>query len=195
MSDRFDECLPRVLQHEGGFVDHPDDPGGATNQGITLATYQRHFPNGTVAALKAIGSKQVAEIYRKDYWDKVRADDLPRGLDYAVFDFAVNSGPGRAAKFLQRLVSVTQDGAIGPVTLRAVKSYDAETLIRRLCQARLDWLHGLRHFATFGNGWTRRVNEVELHAKADLARPAPKPAPKPKPVPWWVRLINILKGK
>ena len=193
MSDRFDECLPRVLQHEGGFVDHPDDPGGATNQGITLATYQRHFPNGTVAALKAIGPTQVAEIYRKDYWGKVRADDLPRGLDYAVFDFAVNSGPGRAAKFLQRLVSVTDDGAIGPVTLRAIQSYDTEVLIRRLCQTRLDWLHGLRHFATFGNGWTRRVNEVEMDAKTDLARPAPKP--KPKPVPWWFRLVNILKGK
>src|SRR5690554_5603848 len=115
MEANFREALPLVLKHEGGFVNHPSDPGGATNKGITIENYRRYVKkNGTVADLKAITDEEVAKVYKLFYWDAVKGDDLPGGVDYAVFDFAVNGGPGRAIKFLQRIAGVTQDGAIGP---------------------------------------------------------------------------------
>ena len=165
MNDNFDKALQLVLKHEGGFVNHPRDPGGATNKGVTLQTFRRFFgPSKTVDDLRAITTEQLAHVYRSGYWDKCRCDQLPGGVDYAVFDVAVNSGPGRAGKFVQAAVGATQDGAIGPNTLELVAGEDASVLINTICDRRLAFLQGLSTFDAFGKGWTRRV--VEVRSKA-----------------------------
>src|SRR5690606_33792979 len=120
MDRNFKRALSLVLKHEGGWADHPSDPGGATMKGVTIGTFRRYVkPNATKDDLRRITDEQVATVYRKHYWNAVRADDLPAGADYAVFDFAVNSGPSRAAKYLQAVLGVAQDGKIGPQTLAA----------------------------------------------------------------------------
>lgn len=162
-SARFSACLAEVLRHEGGFVDHPADPGGATNRGITLATLSdwRGRPVSK-SEVRALTVAEAAAIYRARYWDVVQGDRLPPGVDLAVFDFAVNSGPGRAARTLQQVLVVPQDGAIGPVTLAALaRAPGPVTLIIALCDARLRFLRGLPTWPTFGKGWARRVEEVE----------------------------------
>lgn len=160
MADNFDKALPWVLIHEGGYVNHPKDPGGATNKGITHRTYAGWLTSQGVANknVRDITDAEVAAIYREQYWDVVRGDDLPAGLDFAVFDFGVNSGPSRAAKYLQRLLGVAQDGWIGAETLGAVFEHpDPAKLIVDLCEARMAFLKRLKTFKTFGRGWTRRV--------------------------------------
>ena len=179
MKNNFEESLRRVLVHEGGYVNHPKDPGGATNRGITQRTYDAYLsrkgrPSRTV---KDITHAEVKAIYRAQYWAKVQADDLPSGVDYAVFDFAVNSGPARAAKFLQREIGVGADGVIGQQTLAAVSAVpDKAGLVHSLCAARLAWLKRLKHWPTFGKGWTRRVSEVRAHGVA-LASSEPSSEP------------------
>ncbi len=162
-ASRFDACLPIILKHEGGYVDHPADPGGATNLGITHITLAAHRGKPvTKQDVRNLTKAEAAEIYRASYWNAVRADALPPGLDLAVFDFAVNSGPGRAAKTLQRVLGVPQDGVIGPQTLAAIgRAPGVATIIMDLCDARMMFLRGLPTFGTFGKGWTRRVNEIE----------------------------------
>ncbi|MFO0522247.1 MAG: glycoside hydrolase family 108 protein [bacterium] len=162
MRGNFDACLAAVLKHEGGFVNHPKDPGGATNFGVTQATYDAYRADKKLPrkSVRFIAKAEVADIYRTRYWDAVRGDDLPSGIDYAVFDFGVNSGPFRAVQFLQRLLGVADDGQIGPVTLAAVRKRGAASLVTALCDARLSWLKTLSTFSTFGKGWTRRVQEV-----------------------------------
>jgi len=161
MRENFDAALEHVLQHEGGYVNHPRDPGGCTNLGITLATYRAHIRRGgTCADVRRLSRSEAARVYRRKYWDLVQADALPAGVDYAVFDFAVNSGPARAAKFLQRLLGVARDGIVGPITIEAAESHDPAALVRELCDRRLSWLQRLRHWRTFGRGWRRRVQGV-----------------------------------
>jgi lysozyme family protein len=171
MKANFEQALKLVLIHEGGYVNHPKDPGGATNQGITHRTYAawRARQGQEPRNVRDITSEEVREIYRAQYWHKIMADDLPSGLDYAVFDFAVNSGPARAAKFLQEIVGADQDGIIGAQTLDAVAARDSKQLIRMLCASRLAWLKRLKTFATFGKGWTRRVNDVNEAAQSMAA--------------------------
>lgn len=165
MNDNFDKALQLVLKHEGGFVDHPRDPGGATNQGVTLQTFRRFFgPSKTVDDLRGITSEQLAHVYRSGYWDKCRCDQLPGGVDYAVFDVAVNSGPGRAAKFVQAAVDANQDGVIEGNTLELVDTQDAAQIINAICDKRLAFLQGLGTFDVFGKGWTKRVAEVRSKA-------------------------------
>lgn len=165
MDDNFDKALQLVLKHEGGFVNHPRDPGGATNKGVTLQTFRRFFgASKTVDDLRAITTEQLAHVYRSGYWDKCCCGQLPSGVDYAVFDLAVNSGPGRAAKFVQAAVGATQDGVIGPNTLALVDSQDAVELINAICHRRLNFLQGLSTFDVFGKGWTKRVAEVRSKA-------------------------------
>ncbi|MHC1743481.1 MAG: glycosyl hydrolase 108 family protein [Syntrophobacteraceae bacterium] len=180
MKDNFDKSLKLVLVHEGGFVDHPKDPGGATMKGVTMETFRRYFgADKTVNDLRNITREQLTHVYRTGYWDKCRCDQLPSGVDYAVFDVAVNSGPGRAAKFLQAAVGAAQDGAIGPGTLSKVETQDPPSIISSLCDRRLAFLKGLETFSTFGTGWSRRVAEVRQKA-LDMARGAPEstsPAP------------------
>lgn len=167
MRETFDAALKLVLVHEGGYVDHPKDPGGATNKGITIGTYRSWLGRGvTKQELRAIPDSTVAAIYRSRYWNAVKGDDLPAGLDYAVFDFAVNSGPSRAVKFLQRIVGAAQDGKIGPKTLEAIAGHGAPNAISGLCNARLAWLRTLDTWSTFGKGWERRVVAVEKDALA-----------------------------
>ena len=170
MESSFPRALKLVLKHEGGFVNHKADPGGATNKGITLGTFRRYVKkNGTVADLKAITDEQVAKVYRKHYWDAVKGDRLPSGVDYALFDYAVNSGPSRAVKTLQSIILVPQDGIIGPQTLAALSRAKPEHVIEVLCAERMKFLKGLKTWGTFGKGWTNRVTAVERDALAMVA--------------------------
>lgn len=163
----YDGALARLIAHEGGYVNHPNDPGGPTKYGITLAVYRENgHPGATAQDVQAMTQAEARAIYRRRYWDVLRGDDLPAGLDYAVFDYGVNSGPARAAKALQRLLGVTVDGRIGPVTLTAVRGRDAADLVGRLCDERLGFLKGLGTWPTFGAGWTRRVSDVRTAALA-----------------------------
>jgi lysozyme family protein len=161
MKKNFKKSLKHVLVHEGGFVDHPRDPGGATMKGVTLATFRRHFgPDKTVDDLKNITDSQLQKIYRSGYWDKCRCDQLPSGVDYAVFDAAVNSGPGRSAVWLQAAVGAVRDGGIGPSTLSRVATHEPAAIVNDMCDRRLVFLRGLATFSVFGRGWTRRVAGV-----------------------------------
>jgi lysozyme family protein len=192
MNANFPRALELVLKHEGGYVDHPKDPGGATNLGITIGTLSDWLGRrATKAEVKALTKQSVAPIYRKRYWDAVRGDDLPSGLDYAVFDFAVNSGVSRASKYLQAILRVPQDGKIGPVTIAAAKAADPTILIERLCTNRMEFLEGLSTFPTFGKGWKSRVEGVLEAAFLMTISPTPpapdyethpEPAPQPDPI-------------
>jgi lysozyme family protein len=167
MNGNFEECLALVLKHEGGFVNNPRDPGGMTNLGVTKVTYEG-FVNRHVdeAEMRSLTPDLVAPLYKKMYWDRIKGDDLPVGVDYCLFDLAVNSGVGKAGKLLQMALDVPADGLIGPMTLRALESRDPEEIIQQVCQERLDFLQSLNTWNTFGKGWGRRVAEVEQHATA-----------------------------
>lgn len=159
MEKNFQRSLDAVLVHEGGYVDHKKDPGGATNMGITHATLSRWRKRRvTKTDVKHLSKNEAAEIYRAKYW--LRSDDLPSGVDYCVFDYGVNSGPSRAAKGLQRAIGVKADGVIGPLTLRAVRDKPAKDIINIMCDKRLAWLKRLKHWPTFGKGWARRIAGV-----------------------------------
>ena len=166
MKKNFNLCLKMLLQHEGGFVNHPQDPGGMTNLGVTKAVYEQYLGRHvSEQEMRELTPDDVAPIYKRNYWDKVRGDDLPSGVDWAVFDWAVNSGPSRAAKALQRAACVTPDGAIGPMTLRAVADRDPESIVDYIHDARQRFYESLTTFKTFGRGWTRRNNETLDAAK------------------------------
>lgn len=162
----FKACLAVTLSHEGGWSDHPRDPGGATMKGITIKRYRDFKPGATKDDLRAISDAEVEQIYHTGYWASVRGDDLPAGVDLAVFDFGVNSGPGSAAKHLQEVVGVKQDGGIGPVTLAALADLRGDDVVRKLCDRRLSFLRGLKTFDTFGNGWSRRIADIEARGVA-----------------------------
>lgn len=162
MQNNFDHVIGLVLQEEGGFVNNPKDPGGMTNLGVTLRVWEAFVGHSVgEAEMRALTPAIVTPLYKQNYWDKVSGDNLPRGLDYAVMDFAVNSGPVRAAKTLQEICGVNQDGSIGPATLAVVNSADPAGLIDKLCNQRLAFLKSLSTFATFGKGWTARVTRVK----------------------------------
>jgi lysozyme family protein len=178
----FEPALTCVLKHEGGYSDHPADPGGATCMGITravLAEWRGHPV--TKAEIRALGRAEAGQIYRQRYWDAVSGDALPAGLDLAVFDFAVNSGPSRAVRALQRTLGVAADGRIGPKTLRALAACDPVEAVARLSALRLAFLGALSTFPVFGRGWTERVREVEAEARKMAARHAASPAGNPAP--------------
>lgn len=162
MKKNFDLCLDKVLEFEGGYVNHPKDPGGATNHGVTQRVYDSYRASKGKArqTVKNITNGEIGDIYKKQYWDAVRGDDLPSGLDLAVFDFAVNSGPVRAIRTLQKVSGVEADGVLGPATIAVAK----KALIGKYCEARLNFLRNLDTFDTFGKGWTRRVNSVAIIA-------------------------------
>ena len=157
----YDKCLETILHHEGGYVNHPEDPGGETNMGVTKRVYDDF---GGTKDMKDLEFDDVAPIYKQNYWDRVKGDQLPIGLDLCVFDFGVNAGTGRSAKYLQALIGTTVDGGIGPNTLKAVDAYveevGIEETIRGFQQKRQDFYESLDTFKTFGKGWTRRVDET-----------------------------------
>ena len=161
MKQNFDKCLQMLLKHEGGFVNHPRDPGGMTNLGVTKKVYEKWMGREvTEQEMRDLTPEMVAPIYKKRYWDKVRGDELPSGLDWAAFDWAVNSGSGRPAKAIQRCVGATQDGAIGPKTLQAVADKKPKEIIESVYYTRQRFYESLKTFDTFGKGWTRRNKET-----------------------------------
>ena len=155
----FDEALEHLLKHEGGWVNHPSDPGGETHMGVTKRVWEE-WVGHPVKTMKTLTPSDVAPLYKRKYWDRIKGDDLHSGVAYCVFDAAVNSGTGRAAKWLQEAVGAVPDGAIGPKTLDMVYEANPADLINRMCDIRQSFLEGLKTFETFGKGWTRRVSEV-----------------------------------
>jgi lysozyme family protein len=161
MRANFDRAILLLFESEGGYVDDAADKAGPTNYGITLPTLAAHRGRPVAKAEILVLTRDEAEvIYRDLFWAKVQGDDLPSGIDYAVFDAAVHSGPRQAARWLQNALGVASDGTIGPETLAASKSAQAVTLIDAFCDKRLAALRGLSTFSRFGRGWESRVNRV-----------------------------------
>lgn len=165
-SSSWPAALTCVLRSEGGWSDHPADPGGATMRGITLAVFRAaRGEHLTKDDLRRISDADVEDIYRRRYWLAVRADDLPAGIDLAVFDAAVNSGPGRAARWLQDAIGVLPDGAVGPITLSVARTTPAMQTIDAISDAREAWLRSLPTWRAFGAGWLARVQRVRQEAR------------------------------
>jgi len=165
-ASNFNQSLAHVLRHEGGYVNHPADPGGPTKYGITLAVYRENGrPGATAADVRSMTVAEAGAIYRARYWDVLCCDALPAGLDYAVFDYGVNSGVGRAARVLRHLCGFEGQGTrIDTTTLAAVRRRDTAELAAALCDERLAFLKRLRTWSVFGRGWARRVSEVRAAA-------------------------------
>lgn len=171
VASSWDEAIRAVLADEGGYSNHPSDPGGPTNWGITLAD-ARHFwkADATADDVRAMPLKVATEIYRAHYWDAIAGDRLPAGVDYALFDYGVNSGIARAGKVLRRLLSLDpRTYAITDEVIAAVAKRDALALVRALCAERRAFLKSLKTWPVFGRGWSRRVDHVEKVALS-LAR-------------------------
>ena len=165
MKQDFDHCLEMLLKHEGGYVNHPKDPGGRTNLGVTQRVYEAWLGREvTEQEMKDLTVEDVAPIYRANYWDAVWGDHLPSGVDWSVFDWAVNSGPARATKALQRIVGAVSDGVVGPKTMQAVMDMDPVKIIDMMYEERQRFYQGLSTFDTFGRGWTRRNKETRQAA-------------------------------
>ena len=161
-ANNWEQCFAFILKNEGGYVDNTKDPGGATNLGCTKTVWEEWVGHPvTKDDIKALTPLDVMPLYKKRYWDAIKGDDLPDGVDYAVFDFAINSGAGKAAKTLQSVLGVNTDGQIGPATLRALETTNPREIATAVCEARLAFLQSLPTYATFGKGWSRRVAEVE----------------------------------
>jgi lysozyme family protein len=162
----FEDALEIILEHEGGYVNHPKDPGGETNLGVTKRVYEEF---GGEKEMKDLTVEDVEPIYEENYWDKCKCGELPTGLDLCVFDFAVNAGPGRAAKYLQTMIGTVADGGIGPNTLGALSRYldrhGVEETVEKYQEDRQEYYESLGTFDTFGRGWTRRVEETTEKAK------------------------------
>ena len=161
MKENFDKCLEMILHHEGGYVNHPKDPGGETNLGVTKRVYEEC---GGQKNMKDLTVEDVAPIYKKNYWGRAKCDHIPSGLDLFLFDWSVNSGVGRAVKKLQKMIGTVADGGIGPNTLKTLEEYirhhGLETTIENYKDIRQAFYRSLSTFNTFGKGWTRRNNET-----------------------------------
>ena len=170
MIENFDKAMQHVLKEEGGYVNHPADPGGRTNLGVTQRVWEEWVGHPVdEKQMKALVAADVIPLYQRKYWNATRCNELPSGIDLCVFDTAVNSGPGRAVKLLQGCVGTVTDGAIGPKTIAAVNQFKGDaliTLIENYCDARLAFLIGLPTWSTFGRGWTNRVNRLRVEATA-----------------------------
>ena len=165
MNTNFEKSLAELLKHEGGYVNHPQDPGGRTNLGVTQAVWEDWIDRAVSEEnMRALTPAKVAPLYRELYWDRVKGDKLPAGVDYCVFDAAVNSGASRAAKWLQTTVGAVADGAIGEQTLKLVLLTNPQMLIDKYSANRLAFLQRLATWPTFGKGWERRVEEVRATA-------------------------------
>ena len=178
MRENFDDALQHLLKSEGGFTNDPRDLGnklpdgraGCTMLGVTQASWEAFIGKRTTQdKMRLLTPKDVAPIYRKKYWDMVKGDDLPSGLDYLMFDFAVNAGPGRAIKVMQESLGVTADGVIGRITMKAIADADPEEQIKKFSDAKEAYYRSLKTFETFGKGWLNRVAEVKGHASKMLA--------------------------
>ena len=177
----FDRCLAAVLVHEGGYSDHPKDPGGPTMKGVTQRVYDdyRRRMLLPVRDVRVIADEELANIYRQSYWLMIKGDQLPVGVSYAVFDGAVNSGVKRSVIWLQKALGVVADGVCGPATVAAAQKVPGNELVSRICDQRLAFLKMLKTWPVFGNGWSRRVEDVRSIAATwanglpTLAQPTP----------------------
>lgn len=178
----YDAALARLLAHEGGYTNHPSDPGGPTNFGITIYDYRKYVkPAATAADVKAMTLDEARRIYRAKYWDAQRCDELPAGVDYAVFDYGVNSGIGRSGKVLRRCLNLADgSSAVNDLVVAVAQSADAKTLVAAICDERLRFLQRLKTWDVFGKGWGRRVAEVKAVA---LAMASPDTATRSNPPP------------
>lgn len=156
---QFSEALQHVLKHEGGYVNHPKDPGGETNFGIIVKVARE---SGYLGDMRTIPMSVVESIYKRQYWDKMKADQMPESVRYPLFDYAVNSGPGAAARALQRVLGIADDGVIGPMTIAAASKYTGH-LGAALVGYRLEFMTDLRTWDTFGKGWSRRLASILKH--------------------------------
>jgi lysozyme family protein len=160
-------CLAITLKHEGGYVDHPSDPGGATNMGITHKTLAGYRGKPvTKQEVRNLSLAEATKIYERNYWDKVNGDMLPYGVDLATLDGAVNSGVSRGGKWLQRSVGAKQDGRVGPETIRLTAANDPAATVRKMCAYRLPFVQGLGTWKVFGRGWSRRIADIEAKGVA-----------------------------
>lgn len=166
MKHNTEQVLRWIGLSEGGYVNNPADPGGPTDRGITQATYDawNRAHGRPPKPVRGISKAEADRIIVSQYLTPVKFDDLPSGLDYAVADWSVNSGPARAVKELQKLVKVTPDGIMGAKTLAAVEARDTASLINAYCDRRMAFLRSLKTFKTFGKGWTTRVQQVRERA-------------------------------
>ena len=161
MKENFDKCLEMLLHHEGGYVWHEEDPGGETNLGVTKKVYQDW---GGTKDMIDLTVEDVAPIYKKNYWDRCKCDELSSGLDWAVFDWAVNSGTRRVSKALQKACGAERDGVIGNKTLALANGQNVKYMIEEISVMRQSFYESLRTFKTFGRGWTRRNKETTEQA-------------------------------
>ena len=174
MKDNFDSSFLHVMQSEGGYVNDPKDPGGETNLGVTKAAWAAYLGRPVAdGEMKALSVETVKPFYKKMYWDKMRGDELPKGLDYLAFDFAVNAGAGQAAKFVQRAVGAVADGAIGPATVALVLNVDPRTLILGFTNQKEMFYKDLAErkpdLTKFLKGWLTRASTVATTAQTMLA--------------------------
>lgn len=161
MKENFDKCLEMLLHHEGGYVWHEEDPGGETNLGVTKKVYQDW---GGTKEMIDLTVEDVAPIYKKNYWDRCKCDELGSGLDWVVMDWAVNSGTRRVSKALQKACGAERDGVIGNKTLALANGQDVKYMIEEISVMRQSFYESLRTFKTFGRGWTRRNKETTEQA-------------------------------
>jgi lysozyme family protein len=194
----YDEALARLLADEGGYSNHPSDPGGPTNFGITLADYRKYVkPDAGAADVRAMKVAEAKRIYREKYWNAMRCDELPAGVDYCVFDYGVNSGIGRAGKVLRRLLDLPDNSSVvTDAVLNAAGKQNPQALLTAICDERLRFLKGLRTWPVFGHGWSRRVVEGKAAALAMAdknARPAPDAPSLPAPGKGVVVLNNAAR--
>lgn len=182
----YDAALDRLLLHEGGYTNHPSDPGGPTNFGITIADYRMYVkPGATANDVLHMRIEDAKKIYRLRYWDAQRCDELPDGVDYAMFDYGVNSGIGRSGKVLRRLLGLPDNtSVVNDAVIAAALKRDPVELAKAICDERLAFLKRLSTWSVFGNGWGRRVAEVRA---ASVAMAAHRTTPSTTPI--------VVKGK
>jgi lysozyme family protein len=166
MKENFNKALSLVLKSEGTWSDNIKDPGGATMKGITLQVYRewKKDPDITKEQLKNISDQEVHDLYQQLYWNKIYADSLPTGIDYALFDASVNMGVLQSTKLIQKTIGVTADGAMGPKSISAIQANDSKELIEKFSTTKEDFYKGLKLFPVFGKGWLNRVVEVKKNA-------------------------------
>jgi lysozyme family protein len=183
-ASNYDEALRRLLVHEGGYTNHPSDPGGPTNFGITIADYRKYVkPNATAADVRAMKLDEAKAIYRTKYWNAQRCDEMPTGVDYTVFDYGVNSGIGRSGKVLRRVVGLPDNtSVVTDEVLAAVRKHDAKAIIMAINDERLRFLKSLKTWSVFGAGWSRRVAEVRAFSLHLAEHPVAQKAPTAKPI-------------
>lgn len=170
MRGNFDACLIELLKHEGGYSNHEKDPGGRTNLGVTQRVYEEWVGHPvSEQIMRSLTPQHVRALYKANYWDAVKGDDLPAGVDMCVFDFAVNAGVKRASRYLQLMTGAVADGQVGPNTLRQLQQYvlthDLAHAVDRYQDLRDAYYRKLKTFPTFGRGWLRRVADVRRAAK------------------------------